>query len=1826
MAEFRVRFVGDLGNLSAFNAAIRNSLSSNAAILERANSQVVSRAVGEQVRSSSAARGEGLFVRNATTEIDRLNNSFIQSGTVVRRYAQGFTTETRRVTDALSGLTYDKTFTRPVFGESFHSEFRKAIGNVEAYERAIARLAPVERQWAAIQGTATRRIADIDNVQSQLRAYAGLDPTKQTEAQRAAVFRNVNRLVPGILSGPSALEVVKGSGVSLDQTVRDIEERLKTQRVTIQRSLRDQLRALQNDPVIRQISEQAFYAATSPEGRLGRQTVDILNRYPSIRRDLEQKAGLGAPVGGTTPVPFTLPGTKTVNPQYGINAQARDFQINDVYRDMERNLTRVSGAIRGTDGVMTQFSYTIDKNNNVVNSWGRNLSGARGFLNQTTRDLTKVVEWTVATTVVFGALGTVLSSFSQINELNVNLQRFAITARLSNEELDGMFQGLSQVAYATATPISELVKAADDMALATRRANQSTEEWQASILELANAVGILTNISGIDTVRATELLVASMKQLNLQTSDLVPLLSQITAAAGGQSASITDIASALAVLAEAAEGALIPLTGQIAAVQVISQVTGKSADQTANAFKNLFGAINADSSVKKLDEFGIAVRDAEGNLRPFLDIYRDIADAINTGIIPEGRVNEVLRAISGGRTGRQADAAALVANIYRVFEVQDIAATASNEALIANAKILDTNQAKITQFQNAFNITVFEKFNEVVADLTATLAELGTIFASVFGAIPTQLITITVEILALTAAIKLLSKAGAAINLGGIFGGIRNNLIPARQIQGLVESSASYSANFGALPVTGPATAIARTPAIGIRSLALTPQQQTQYIANLASNTSAVRTLSDRIKEASVPSTRLRDARGRFTTSDTFDIRAATGLRQAPTSSPYISPFFPIRDPISAPFGDPDLASYYRNSPWQHRNQFGPIQYIRTPAPELTRNAVPNLRPTGSFEPGVNLSALEAARRSGILVKMDSETKSTLGRFLGVFQKGTGSILGSRVGRFGVGAAAGGAAAFAGGSELSGLASLAGTALLFTPAAPIGAGLIIGGTIIDHFNSQAEEAKTKALDLQTSLYNLTLQWKQDAAAVTAAQETYDIINRELNNTEEGTEKYISLQRQLAEATVELSLALDTQAGSTRNIIQSINELNQLSGGQNAALSSFAQGLVAQNLDQEQIRQLVGIVSEQILAASGQPVFRPTVTSFDPFDLNYGQPSTAGIPIRSFLGTEEVTPEQFTLDPALFQKFIGKGFEGFTSPESFPFTNPAAVSAFLAAAEQHRQTLAPAEQAEFINNVVNPFREAVAQFGLATSQVGLAIQGARADIESRTLLGLLTGQEAEDAQANLAAAEALQQRLNNPNIVTGPGGVDVDAANRTIAQLLANALPDTSPGSSPYGGPARDETVFDPELLKTASQQVLESLGVWGEFDTTLEQTTAQATILREVFGLTDEEIIKVIGSMGTLGTVAEENLKVALDATTEWANGMRNNVGQELLQLQAQMQGGEFKDNPALGEALQSQLESTLKAVNKVTKATKEYINVLGEDSPAAAQILLENLQALDIVGFQGVENSVHDVNTAFFNWMNTLNLTGPQIRNAVNIWIQYMQKAAAAAALAGQAIRLALVIPGAPGINYTGIPYGSTGPLYNVEETLQREMNKLLKQLKNIGAGGTGTAPIVGSPSGGGSSGPRRTTDTLYLSEEQSNVADPQALVRQAYRDALKLQSQIPGEEKRNRRNTVIVFDEMNRIFKARGVSEELLRRALDNLTDEMKKMTEKADVVRRIRVGAGDFSAIANVPVNSTTGVSVAGNNQINITFNLNGANLTPAQFERFADMIGAEIARRL
>ena len=668
---------------------------------------------------------------------------------------------TMRITNEM-GMRIGKTFIsmgNDSFNRGNFAGLTRELGNlgrayerIDAYKRRSGQV--LSRADAAIAGATTTAQAPylrdigrrtdtgnflaserqrLTNLESLYRSYGASVPRNVSRSLGGivtAINRNADGLTRATTRMRNAVSTALGGPGGLQATRDDYAARSRAELLNqgaIFKGIQSQVRKEWNAP------------SQAPSNVMA-----TLNSSPQLQSML-MRAGLGG-------------GAKMNTPAFNQSMQSANFSA--PYMDLIRGTTKVSGEFFKTlkDGSpqLVRFGAEIDKNGRVITRFGGQMSGLSGFLRMIQRDFVKVIEWTIATTAVIGGMGAIISTVKQINEVDKLLRRFAITAQMTAQETKQYFGSLAKVAYETATPLNEMVKVADDMALSTKRTGQTTADWTRRITEMSNAVGILTNISGLDTTGATEQLTAMMKQLGVETNQLVGVLNKITAVAGGQQQAVADITKGLAVMAEAGKSAGLTVDQQIATVQVLSQVTSKSSSEVATAFKNLVGSIDSAGSIKILNEFGIQVRDAEGNAKNFLLIYKEIQDAIESGAIPAGRVKEVIKGISGGPR-RAPDAAALLSNVNSIFEVEQTSINATNEALLANAKILDTNNAKLTQLKVRLDEIAFEKFAGVLKE---TLGSLTTILDNIlkfFDGISVGAISTVLQITAFLAVSKLIS-------------------------------------------------------------------------------------------------------------------------------------------------------------------------------------------------------------------------------------------------------------------------------------------------------------------------------------------------------------------------------------------------------------------------------------------------------------------------------------------------------------------------------------------------------------------------------------------------------------------------------------------------------------------------------------------------------------------------------------------------------------------------------------------------------------------------------------------------------------------------------------------------------------------------------------------------------------------------------------------------------------------------------------------------------------------------------------------------------------
>ena len=1737
MPDFKVTFRGDLGNLAQFDAAVRNSAVSSQRAFQNANANITN-SIGKITGAYEAIKNQpGLFIKRQAAVADSINNTFRQSGDVIRRFVKDY-----RIAQDAAG----KFKIEPIFGESYISSFNKARGNLELYNRALKNVAKDEAELLKVRETFARTMARTSSgisanettrrnvsaarekddavllARSDVINAGGRYNYLQEEVAKMKGKRGVTQLR---LLAQQAADDLKAANVALDAANAKYDAEITRLGLLDEKLVAEQdrasrrLDAKQRKIFGRQTYKDLEHAAnvTPPiQSDLGR----VLNESEQLRKKLIQGGlGQGAAYG-------------SLDFQRALAQQ--EAAVSSYTRNLRTGVRTVSGEFKDMHGTLNNFTVDLDDQGKVIGRWGGQLGGAGSILRQTVRDFQKVIEWTVATTAVFGTLAAVAGQLQNINELNTLLARFSITAQTSAQQTTAFFDDLTAVSIATATPLKEIVTVADDIALATRNAGDSTDVWKQKIVDLTTAVGIFTNLTGKDTVTAADQLSAAFKQLDIAPSELVTVLNKVTAVAGGQANAIADIVQSVAGLAEAAKAAGFTIDDMVGSVQVLSQVTNKTSAEVATAFKNLFGSVSSVGSEKILKQFGIEVRDASGGVRDFLDIYRDIKRALDQGIIPQNRLPDVLRGIAGGPR-RAPDAAALLQNIDRIDEVIGRSANATNEALVANAKILDTNQAKITQFQNAIDAAVFKEFGEAVKNLTNILADFGTTFANVLGSIDPHIVTTVIQIGLMTAAI---------LTFGKVIGLIARGL----GIGGLIKTLKNLSVAYKGISVDA--------------------------------------------KQAAA------------------DAALLTPVGRG-------SPYAPAR-----PVGSTPISRFKDNF--------------------SLRNVLSNNK--GKIAAG--------------------------GAIAGIAGLSAASGVGG-----------GGAAGFG-----AALAGIGGIATFIPPLTAVGVAALAAGTAISLFSEDIDkllgntkEAKVDTAALSQEIYNLTQGLQETQSQANQYAETQKSSLTTIKQLQGETKRTAEEQNQLTSATNDYVTATLGLATANRDAAKSFDEiLLKLGSANGGKYSAFADALKNAGLDPDNpaLKELQQSLAQDILKGTGQAIYAGAAGQFtDAFRRSVGGDTTAKTGFLDFTTRGQTIDNRGTLDlsklvnqPELLRQLfnfddVNAGRRGTLAPGAVP-ANELSLKYIQSALQQALEQFQKGE-GTFTGEDIDKMVAAVTELSKTVSsftQNATALAQTGALVDAKTLTGVFTASQGATAKSQLGIAGQLNSALgaNGGAPQTGRAGEIADAYGVVGANVeKATALIKQFGEASEQGLTVSNNALVEAATLVLKYQGTYEGLKAAGE-DALYAGIIAwlkDAGVNQEIL----DQLAKQYNS--TLAETAAKSAEL-IESMDAAKNAARQTFADRSLELLVAENSGQFEDN-AKGLAV-------LKQQNREAyESTLQLIDAIGQLSTGGdGSFLALNNQLSNVIGLQGEFISQAQLNAvtamdagdqAKFWADKESELAGKLIEAAVKAGVnaQGIDKITEAVK---KLIAHIVAIPDYKQVIIdvktritTGIASGK-GPgdqsmldaaqeLTNLEklqsttkpkaQSQTSYINNIIKQInKALASGSGGSLGSLPKSSGGGGGGGGGSTynppGLLDIPQEILQQSNAQQLIKQAVANARNLQSKVPGATKANQKEIVELLNGTKRVLETRGIGEEFLRRAMDELTDQIKRqndMLAKADTIRRIRVGGGDFSAIANVPINSKSGVSVGGvNGPISVALDVNGTVFSPAQLQQFADMVAASLKRQL
>ena len=426
-------------------------------------------------------------------------------------------------------------------------------------------------------------------------------------------------------------------------------------------------------------------------------------------------------------------------------AKRYDFKPSDIKKVTEyaNSYTQLQFAAQGANGVMRKLILTTDRAGNVFTSTQKQF---RTFFGAIKRNVTEMIKWSAATLVVWGAIRKLGELLEIAIENETRLASIAVVLGEEHANLTDVFNSAAEAAAATGESIDGVLEGYVQAFRATGNIADETERAAMAQALLTDAL-TLSKLSALTTAESMDVLTGAMRQAGLGFDEGSVLLDKWVAVSRIANVSIETLAESFAITATSASNAGLTWDELNGIIATLAESTTLSATESGNAIRAFISGFNTDTAVKELTKYGISVTDSTGETRGFLDVMKEISALFEAGIISEGELNKISRAIGGGAR-REAQVATTIKNLGRAQDVAAESAKAHGDAERALNIQLDTVQTAITKLSNSFQklaramgseggvletagsvLNIFTKMVDATSALTKNLGDMTPILA-----------------------------------------------------------------------------------------------------------------------------------------------------------------------------------------------------------------------------------------------------------------------------------------------------------------------------------------------------------------------------------------------------------------------------------------------------------------------------------------------------------------------------------------------------------------------------------------------------------------------------------------------------------------------------------------------------------------------------------------------------------------------------------------------------------------------------------------------------------------------------------------------------------------------------------------------------------------------------------------------------------------------------------------------------------------------------------------------------------------------------------------
>ena len=250
-----------------------------------------------------------------------------------------------------------------------------------------------------------------------------------------------------------------------------------------------------------------------------------------------------------------------------------------------------------------------------------------GRMSAKANEFTKSLEASNARVIAFGAsaaiIGGVTTAFAQLVIQAAKVEKIMtdinVVLGATSQNLAKFGDGLFKVARNT----SQSLETAAEAALEFSRQGLGMEET----LRRTNDALILTRLTSMKAADAVKGLTAAVNGFGDAGLNTTQIINKLAAVDVKFAVGTDDLINALARAGAVAQDAGVSFDQLMGAVTAAQQITARGGAVIGNSFKTIFTRVQRSSTINRLEELGVAVRDLRGDALPAMTVLQNLSDA-----------------------------------------------------------------------------------------------------------------------------------------------------------------------------------------------------------------------------------------------------------------------------------------------------------------------------------------------------------------------------------------------------------------------------------------------------------------------------------------------------------------------------------------------------------------------------------------------------------------------------------------------------------------------------------------------------------------------------------------------------------------------------------------------------------------------------------------------------------------------------------------------------------------------------------------------------------------------------------------------------------------------------------------------------------------------------------------------------------------------------------------------------------------------------------------------------------------------------------------------